>query len=149
MIFADVDVLVQELRLQPQQQTLDPVAREASARMTDAITSMRAMQQSQQQEPTPITSMTPTVTQGTEPFQDLQVTQEAEAVLRETMQQAENTAVEQSPEGSRTSLEGRKRLTEEELREGLENDLGEKWMEIDEELRSRFVQAISDRFAPY
>ena len=77
VIFADVEVLVQALRLQPQQQTLDPVAREALARMTDALTSMTAMQQVQQQGPTPITPMAPTVTQGTEPFQELQVTQEA------------------------------------------------------------------------
>ena len=87
-------------RMQPQQQTLDPAAREALARMSDAPTSMRAMQQAQQQEPTP--PMTPTVTQGTEPLQELQVTQEA--VLREAMRQAENTAVGQSPQGSRTLL---------------------------------------------
>ena len=76
--------------------------------------------------------MTPTVTQGTEPFQELQVTQEA--VLREAMRQAEHTSVGQSPQGSRTPLEGRKRLTAEELREGLENDFGEKWTEVDKEL---------------
>ena len=130
MIFADVEMLVQALRMQPQQQTLYPAAREASAKMTDALTSMRAMQQVQQQGPTPVTPMTPTVTQGTEPFQEMQVTQEA--VLREAMRQAENIAVGQSPQGSRTPLEGRKRPTTEELREGLENDLGEKWTEIDE-----------------
>ena len=102
VIFADVELLVQALRLQPQQQAFDLAAREALGRMTDALTSMRAMQQVQQQEPTPITPMTPTVTQGSEPFQELQVTQEA--VLREAMRQAENTAVGQSPQGSRTPL---------------------------------------------
>ena len=49
---------------------------------------------------------------------------------------------------ARGRQEGRKRLTAEELRVGLENDLGEKWSEIDDELRSRFVQAVNDRFAP-
>ena len=78
--FADEEVLVQAMRMQPQQQTLDPAVREALARMTDALTSMRATQQAQQRVPTPITPMTPT---GTEPFQELQVTQEA--VLREAM----------------------------------------------------------------
>ena len=46
-------------------------------------------------------------------------------MLREAVRQAENTAVGRSPQGSRTPQEGRKRLTAEELREGLENDLGE------------------------
>ena len=143
VIFADVEVLVQAMRTQ----TLDPAAREDLARMTDALTSMRAMQQAQQPVSTPLTPMTPTVTQGTERFQELQVTQEA--VLREAMRQGENTAVGQSRQGSRTPQEGRKRLTAEELREGLENDLGEKWSEIDEEVRSRFVQAVNDRLAPF
>ena len=97
VIFADVEVLAQALRLQPQQQALDAAARESLARMTDALTSMRAMQQVQQQGPTPVTPMTPTVTQGSEPFQELQVTQEA--MLREAVRQAENTAVGQSPQG--------------------------------------------------
>ena len=46
--FADVEVLLQAMRMQPQQQTLDPAVRQALARMTDALTSMRAMQQAQQ-----------------------------------------------------------------------------------------------------
>ena len=87
VIFADVEVLVRAMRLHPQQQNLDPAAREALARMTGALTNMRAMQQAQQQVSTPITPMTPTVTKGTEPFQELQVTQEA--VLREGMRQAD------------------------------------------------------------
>ena len=82
------------------------------------------MQQAQQRVPTPITPITPTVTQGAELFQELQVTQEA--VLREAMRQAENTAVGHSPQGSRTPLEGRQRLTAEEPQKGLENDIGEK-----------------------
>ena len=45
MIFADVEVLVQAMRMHPQQQTPDPAAREALARMIDALTSMGAMQQ--------------------------------------------------------------------------------------------------------
>ena len=64
VIFADVEVLVQAMRTQ----TLDPAAREDLARMTEALTSMRAMQQAQQPVSTPLTPMTPTVTQGTEPF---------------------------------------------------------------------------------
>ena len=146
-IFADAEVLVQALRVQPQQQTLNTATREALTRMTDVLTSLRAMQQTQHQGQAPITPMTPTVTQGSEPFQELQFTQEA--VLQEVMRQAETTAVGQSPQSESTPQEKRRHPTREEFREVLENDLGEKWTEIDEELRSKFVQAVNDRFAPY
>ena len=92
--------------------------------MTDALTSMRAVQQ------------------ACRSHRKLRC-------AKPCMRQAENTAVGQSPQGWRTPQEGRKRLTAEELRERLENDPGEKWSETDEELRSRFVQAVNDRFAPY
>ena len=78
VIFADDEVLEKALRMLPQQQTLDSAAREALARMTDAPTSMRAMQQMQQQGPTP------------------------KAVLREAVRQAENTAVGESPQDPTT-----------------------------------------------
>ena len=48
MIFADVGGSG-AMRMQPQQQTLELAAREPLARMTDSLTSMRAMQQAQQQ----------------------------------------------------------------------------------------------------
>ena len=105
--------------------------------MTEALTSMRAKQQAQQE----AAPTTPTVTQGSEPFRELPVTQEA--VLREAMRQAESTTV---PQSARTLPATRKQLTTEELMDGLESDLGEKWNEIDEELRSKFVQAVNDRF---
>ena len=91
--------------------------REALTRMTGALASMRAMQQAQHQGQGPITPMTPTVTQGSEPFQELPVTQEA--VLREAMRQAEATAVGQSPQGASTPQERLRYHTREELREGL------------------------------
>ena len=143
VIFADVEVLVQAMRTQ----TLDPAAREDLARMTDALTSMRAMQQAQQPVSTPLTPMTPTVTQGTERFQELQVTQEA--VLREAMRQGENTAVGQSRQGSRTASGRAQAPYGGGAARRTENDLGEKWSEIDEEVRSRFVQAVNDRLAPF
>ena len=70
------------------------------------------------------------ITQGSEPFREVQVTQEL--VLREAMRQAENTAVGQNredPQISRTPPAKRKNPTKEELMEGLENDLGEEWNE--------------------
>ena len=60
-IFADAEVLVQALPLQ--QQGLDANAREALARMVEALTDMKATQQEQQQ----AAPMTPTITQGSEP----------------------------------------------------------------------------------
>ena len=138
VIFADVEVLVQALRMQPQQKTLDPAAREALARMSDAPTSMRSMQQAQQQEPTPTTLMTPRILR--------------ERSLSKNCMSRRKQCCEKPCDKRRTlqldkARKGRKRLTAEELRDGLENDLGEKWTEIDEELRSSFVQAVNDRFA--
>ena len=147
-IFADAEVLVQALRVHPQQQNLDAAAREALTRMTDALTNMRAAQQVQHQGKAPVAPLTPTVSQGSEPLQELPVTQDP-ALLREAMRQAEATAVGQSPQGVSTPQERRRQPKREEVREGLESDLGEHWTEINEELRSKFIQAVNNRFVPY
>ena len=67
--FAVVEILVQALQLQPQQQILNTATREALTRMTDAIANMRTAQQVLKQRPAPVMPMTPTITQGSEPFQ--------------------------------------------------------------------------------
>ena len=90
---------------------------------------------------------TPTITQGSEPFQEFPVTQEA--VLREAMRQAEASTSGPSPQEARPPQEKRRRLTQEELREGLENDLGKKWTEIDKDFLSKFLLVVNDRLAPY
>ena len=147
-VVADAEVLVQALRVHPQQQNFDAAAREALIRMTDALTNMRAAQQVQHQGKAPVAPLTPTVTQGSEPLQELPVTQDP-ALLREAMRQAEATAVGQSPQGVSTPQERRRQPKREEVREGLESDLGEHWTEINEELRSKFIQAVNNRFVPY
>ena len=103
--------------------------------MTDALTNMRAAQQVQHQGKAPVAPLTPAVSQGSEPLQELPVTQDP-ALLREAMRQAEATERRRQPE-------------REEVREGLESDLGEHWTEINEELRNKFIQAVNNRFVPY
>ena len=68
-----------------------------------------------------------------------------EAALREAMQEAENIASGQAPQDSTSLPAKRKHSTTEEPTEGLVIDIGEKWNEMDEELRSKFVQAVNDR----
>ena len=146
VIFADVEFLVQAMRMQPQQQALDPAAREALARMTDALTSMWAMQQAQQPSPNADNTDDADNHAGNGAFPRA-AGHAGSCAARSHATSGEHCSWTK-PARLEDALEGRKRLAAEELREGLENDLGEKWTEIDEELRSRVVQAVNDRFAP-
>ena len=76
-LFEDAEVLVEAPKIPPQPHGLDPRTREALTRMTDALNNMQAQQQQQPlQAQIPRQPPTPTVTQGTEPFKELPVTQE-------------------------------------------------------------------------
>ena len=97
-LFADAEVLVEALKIPTLPHGLDPRTRDELTRMTEALNKMKAQQQPQQPEQAQIPGqpLTPTATQGTEPFKELPVTQEVD--LTQARRQAEDSTSGQDQE---------------------------------------------------
>ena len=141
-LFANAEVLVEALKIPPQAHGLDLRTGDALTRMTEAQHKMKARQQQQAQ--IPGQPLTPTVTQGAEPFKELPVTQEAD--LMHAFRQAESSASGQDQERDQRKSKKMKIPTAEELQGGVQNDLGEQWAGMDEGLMNRFIQAVNERY---
>ena len=131
-LFADAEVPVEAPKIPLQPHGLDPRTR---ARMTEAQNRMKAGQQQQQQpqqaqlhgQPS-----TPTVTQGTEPFKELPVTQEADSCNRCDKQRVRRAG------RTRRQTSERARSFRTTVSSGLEWTGG---------LRNRFILSVNERFA--
>ena len=145
-LFAGAEVLVE---IPPQPHGLDPRPRDALTSMMEVLNNMKARQQQQQpqQAQIPGLPLTPTVTQGSEPFKGLPVTQEAD--LMQAIRQAQSSASGQDQETDQRKSKKMGIPTTEELQGGLRNCLGEQWTGMDEGLKNRLIQAVNQRIAPY